>query len=59
MSLLILLSLIYFLATYLQEFGVRSRKQLLPDKFEYSHYLFAEQCIDIIGRSYMLITFEK
>ena len=25
-------------------------------KFGYSHYLFAGQCIDVIGRSYMLIT---
>ena len=33
--------------------------QLLPDKFKYSHYLFAEECMDIVGRSFMLITFES
>ena len=31
-------------------------KQFLPDKFEYSFYLFAGCCMNIIGRSYMLIT---
>ena len=31
----------YFLLNKLQEFGVRSRKQLLFDMFEYTHYLFA------------------
>ena len=30
--------------------------ELLLDKFEYSHYLFAGQCMDIVGRSHMLIT---
>ena len=30
-------------------------KQFLPDKFEYSFYLFAGCCMNIIGRSYMLI----
>ena len=30
-------------------------KQFLPDKFEYSFYLFAGYCMDIVGRSYMLI----
>ena len=25
-------------------------------KFEYSHYLLAEECMDIVGRSFMLIT---
>ena len=29
-----------FLLNKLQEFGVRSRQQLLLDMFEYSHYLF-------------------
>ena len=33
------------------------RWQLLPDKFEYSHYLFAGQCMDTMGKSYILITF--
>ena len=28
-------------------------------KFEYSCYLFAGCCMDIIGRSYMLITSES
>ena len=40
----------------LWELGARSRKQLLPNKFEYSHYLSAEKCMDIIGRSFMLTT---
>ena len=31
----------HFLVNKLQEFGVRSRKQRLPDKFEYSYDLFA------------------
>ena len=45
-----------FLVNWLPEFGVRSRQQLIPYKFEYSHYLSAEQCMDIIiGRRYMLI----
>ena len=30
-------------------------KQYLPDKFEYSFYLFAGCYMNIIGRSYMLI----
>lgn len=41
----------YFLAIYLQEYGVRSRLQLL-DKFEYAHYLFAGWCVGVKGRSY-------
>ena len=28
-------------------------KQFLPDKFEYSFYLFAGYCMDIVGRSYI------
>ena len=28
-------------------------------KFEYSHYLFAQLCMNIMGRSYMLITSES
>ena len=45
-----------FLVNWLPEFGVRSRQQLIPYKFEYSHYLSAEQCmVIIIGRRYMLI----
>ena len=28
----------------------------MPDEFEYSHYLFAEKCMDIVGRSYMSIS---
>ena len=35
---------------------MRSRKKLLPDKFWYSHKLFTRKSMDIIGRSYMLIT---
>ena len=31
-------------------------KQPLCDKFKYSHYLFARQCMDIIGRCYLSIT---
>ena len=31
----------HILVNWLREFGARSR-QLLPDKFEYSHQLFAE-----------------
>ena len=55
--LLILSSSCYtFLLNKLQEFGVRSREQPLPDKFEYSQYLFCGWCMDIIGRIYMLIT---
>ena len=29
----------------------------LADKFEYSHYMLAGLCVDVIGRSYMLITY--
>ena len=29
---------------------------ILPDKFEYSHYLSAEECMGVVGRSFMLIT---
>ena len=37
------------LENYLQELtSIRPWWQLLPDKFEYSQYLFAEQCVDII-----------
>ena len=32
----------------------RENDRLLPDKFEYSRYLFAGQCMVIIERSYML-----
>ena len=32
----------HFLVNKLWELGTRSRKQILPDKFKYSHYLFAE-----------------
>ena len=28
----------------------------MPDEFEYSHYLFAEKCMDIVERSYMSIS---
>ena len=31
-------------------------KNFFLDKFEYSHYLFARQCMDIVGRSCMSIT---
>ena len=31
----------HFLVNKFQEFGVKLRWQLLPDKFAYSHYLFA------------------
>ena len=31
----------------------------LPDKFEYSHYPFAGQCRDIIGRCLVLISSGK
>ena len=37
----------HFLENYLQDLGIRPWWQLLPDKFEYSQYLFAEQCVDI------------
>ena len=30
--------------------------QLLPVKFGYSHHQFAGYCMDVIGRSYLLIT---
>ena len=43
----------FFHVIYFREFRVRSRLQLLPDNLEYSHYLFAGYCVDIIGRSYM------
>lgn len=36
--------------------SARSRKQFLTDKFEYSQYLFALQCKDIVRKSVMLIT---
>ena len=32
----------------------RDNDRLLPDKFEYSRYLFAGQCMVITERSYML-----
>ena len=32
---------------YIGESGVRSKQQLLPDKFECFHYLFAEKCRDM------------
>ena len=35
------LAAMLFLLNKLQEFVVRSRQQLLPDEFVYSHYLFA------------------
>ena len=35
------LAAIHFHVNQWQEFGVRSKQQLLLDKFEYSHYLFA------------------
>ena len=38
----------HFLENYLQDLGIRPWWQLLPDRFEYSQYLFAEQCVDII-----------
>ena len=28
----------------------------MPDKFDDSHHLFAEQCMDIVGRGYKLNT---
>ena len=28
----------------------------MPDEFEYSHYLFAEKCMNIVERSYMSIS---
>ena len=40
---------------YLLRKPLDQEKQFLPDKFEYSFYLFAGCCMDIIGRSYMLI----
>ena len=40
----------------LREFGVKSRKHLLPDKFEYSHYPFSWQCMDVLARTYILTT---
>lgn len=43
----------------MQQFGVGSRKLLVLNKFEYSHYLFAGWCTDIGGRSYVLITSES
>ena len=33
-----------------------SREQLIPDKFEYSYCLFARKCMDIVERSWVLIT---
>ena len=54
--LLILPSSCYtFPCNYLWEVDVRSRKELLPDKFEHSHYQFAGLCMDVLGRSNMLI----
>ena len=44
-----------FLVNELQEFDVGSKQQLQPDKFENSLYLFSVKCMEIIGRSYMLI----
>ena len=34
-------------------------KNFFLDKFEYSHYLFARKCMDIVGRSCMSITSES
>ena len=34
-------------------------KKFLCDKFKYSHYLFAIQCMDIMGRSYVWILWEE
>ena len=28
-------------------------EKAVPNKFEFSHYLFAEECMDIVGRSFM------
>ena len=45
------------LENYLQELtSIRPWWQLLPDKFEYSQYLFAEQCVDIIREKSIVIT---
>ena len=33
-----------------------SREQLIPDKFEYSYCLFTRKCMDIVERSWVLIT---
>ena len=46
-----LLAATQFLVHKWWEFGVRSREQLQPDKFVYSHYLFTRYCMGIIGRS--------
>ena len=37
-------------------FSMQIKVVNVMSKFEYSHYLFAEECIDIVGRSFMLIT---
>ena len=39
----------HLLVNQSQEFGVRSRQQLLPDKFKYFHYLLAGQCVILWG----------
>ena len=43
------LAAVHFLGNNLWEFDVRSRLKLVPDEFEYSHYLFAGRCMDIKG----------
>ena len=43
------LAVAHFLGNNLWEFDVRSRLKLVPDEFEYSHYLFAGRCMDIKG----------
>ena len=49
----------HFLEDKLWELSITSRLQLLPDMFEYSHYLFAGWNMGITGRSCMLITSES
>ena len=48
----------HFLKHLVGEFGVRSTKHSLPEKFEYTYYLFGGYCMDtfITGKSYVSIS---
>lgn len=48
----------HFLKHLVGEFGVRSTKHSLPEKFEYMYYLFGGYCMDtfITGKSYVSIS---
>lgn len=53
-----LLVVTHFLKHLVGEFGVRSTKHSLPEKFEYTYYLFGGYHMDtfITGKSYVSIS---